>query len=63
VILRSIAVAEMHDILAQDITEDQAQAYLSGNLPLPEEALELVSGGAACAEKPGTSCPRCTGKA
>ena len=41
--------------LGKDITEQEAQDYLSGKMALPDETLDIVSGGAECNPK----CPRC----
>lgn len=43
--------------LGKDITEQEAQEYLDGKRALPDEALELVDGGAGCVQ--GQPCPRC----
>lgn len=42
--------------LGKDITEQEAQDYLDGKLVLPDEALEIVGGGASCAP---LRCPNC----
>lgn len=34
--------------LGRDITEQEAQDYLNGKMAIPDEALDLVSGGASC---------------
>ena len=41
-------IALAKEKLGKDITEQEAQDYLSGKTPLPDEALELVSGGGSC---------------
>ncbi len=38
-------IALAKEKLGKDITEQEAQNYLSGETPLPDEALDLVSGG------------------
>lgn len=43
--------------LGKDITEQEAQDYLSGKISLPDEALDLVSGGGGCSSKPTPRCP------
>jgi ribosomal protein L37AE/L43A len=50
-------IALAKEKLGKEITEEEAKAYLSGDLPLPDEALELVSGGASCGG--GENCPTC----
>lgn len=47
--------------LGKDISEQEALDYLSGKLPLPDEALELVSGGGSCSNI--VWCPRCKNRA
>ena len=42
--------------LGKDITEQEAQDYLSGKIAIPDEALEIVSGGGECVRQ---KCPRC----
>ena len=54
--------------LGKDINEQDAQDYLSGKTPLPDEALELVSGGGSCKGSNSQSmgfitCPICGAKA
>lgn len=49
--------------LGRDITEQEAQDYINGNVALPDEALEIVSGGCNL-HLPGPSiafepCPSC----
>lgn len=56
-------IALAKEKLGQEITEQEAQDYINGITPLPDEALELVSGGALCAEKPIATCPVCSGNA
>lgn len=34
--------------LGKDITEQEAQDYLSGKTAIPDEALDIVSGGIGC---------------
>lgn len=41
--------------LGKVITEQEAIDYLNGKLALPDEAIELVSGGGECVQK----CPKC----
>lgn len=43
--------------LGRDITEQDVIDYLNGNAALPDEALEIISGGEACAYQ--EKCPRC----
>lgn len=50
-------IALAKEKFGKDIKEQEALDYLSGKLPLPDEALELVSGGGSCGEK--IWCPRC----
>ncbi|MDD2647607.1 MAG: hypothetical protein PHI27_04220 [Eubacteriales bacterium] len=50
-------VAQAKERFGKDITEEQAQAYLDGREPLPDEAIELISGGGDCTEK--KHCPKC----
>jgi glutaredoxin-related protein len=57
-------IALAKEKLGRDITEEEARDYLDGKLPLPDEALELVSGGASCrgsssSSPPTRVCPRC----
>ena len=54
-------IALAKEKLGKDITEQEAQDYLSGKLSLPDEALELVSGGGSCdnAGKSYILCPLC----
>ncbi len=42
--------------LGRDITEQEAQDYIDGKTALPDEALDIVSGGADCLT---TKCPKC----
>lgn len=53
--------------LGRDITEKDALDYLSGKKPIPEEALELVSGGGSCGtpdkSRSYITCPLCGVKA
>lgn len=42
--------------LGKDISEQEAQDYLDGKITLPDEALEVVSGGQYCA---GQVCDKC----
>lgn len=43
--------------LGKDITEQEAQDYLSGKISLPDEALDLVSGGGGCSSETTPRCP------
>ena len=43
--------------LGKDITEQEAQDYISGKIALPDEALEIVSGGGSCSLE--LKCPKC----
>lgn len=43
--------------LGKEITEQEANNYLDGNMALPDEALELISGGGECSQ----TCPKCGG--
>lgn len=45
--------------LGKDITEQEAQDYLDGKISLPDEALDIVSGGASCTPASDQKCPRC----
>lgn len=42
--------------LGKDITEQEAQDFLNGKLALPDEALELISGGSGCSHHYCRSC-------
>lgn len=42
--------------LGKDITEQEAQDYIDGKAALPDEALEIVSGGAVCVDPVCTYC-------
>lgn len=54
--------------LGKDITEEEASDYLNGKIPIPDEALELVSGGGLICKaldekfKPYIICPLCGAK-
>ena len=56
-------IALAKEKLGKDITEQEAQEYLSGATPLPDEALDLVSGGGCRAYndlvKGSIQCPVC----
>lgn len=52
-------IAMAKEKLGKDITEQEAQDYLSGKAPLPDEALELVSGGGVCDGATDKRCPVC----
>ena len=43
-------VALAKEKLGRDVTEGEVQGYLSGSIALPDEALELASGGKNCHE-------------
>lgn len=43
-------IALAKEKLGRDINEQEAQDYLDGKIALPDEALEIVGGGAACAD-------------
>lgn len=45
--------------LGRDITEQEAQDYINGNLALPDEALEMVSGGCILSFEEVIACPKC----
>ncbi len=49
-------IALAKEKLGKDITQQEAQDYLDGKLALPDEALEIVSGGGECAPM---RCPDC----
>lgn len=49
-------IALAKEKLGKDITEQEAQDYLDGKIALPDEALEIVSGGGLCDKN---NCPRC----
>ena len=58
-------IALAKEKLRKDITEQEAQDYLSGKTPLPDEVLELVSGAGSC-DNLGNYyilCPLCGSKA
>ena len=42
--------------LGKDITEQEAQDYLDGKAPIPDEALDIVSGGSDCGTLKCFSC-------
>lgn len=46
--------------LGKDLTEQEAQDYLSGSAPIPDEALDIVSGG-GCGND-SYCCKRCGSK-
>lgn len=41
--------------LGKNITEQEAQDYLDGKVSLPDEALDIISGGGECTQ----TCPKC----
>lgn len=43
--------------LGKDITEQEAQDYINGKTAIPDEALDIISGGGDCALK--GHCPVC----
>lgn len=49
-------IALAKEKLGKEITEQEAKDYMNGKIPLPDEALELVSGGASCGTE---KCPSC----
>lgn len=49
-------IALAKEKLGKDITKEEAQAYLEGKTALPDEALDLVSGGGDCMKE---SCYKC----
>lgn len=51
---RIIALAK--EKLGREITEQEAMDFLDGKLPLPEEALDLISGGSGCSSQYCRSC-------
>lgn len=50
-------IALAKEKLGKDITEQEAQDYLNGKSALPDEALELISGGSGCNDV--SKCPVC----
>ena len=42
-------IAFSKEILAKEITEQEAQDYIEGETAIPEEKLDIVSGGDGCA--------------
>lgn len=50
------AMALAKEKIGKDITEQEAQDYLSGKTALPDEALDMVSGGCIFGTK---KCPKC----
>ena len=50
-------IALAKEKLGKDITEQEAQDYLSDKIAIPDEALELISGGSSCNDI--TTCPCC----
>ncbi len=60
-------IALAKEKLGKDITEQEALDYLSGKTPIPDEALELISGGVKCklhvlAYNERAKCPICRRK-
>lgn len=49
-------IALAKEKLGKEITEREAQDFLAGKLPLPDEALELISGGSGCSSNYCRSC-------
>lgn len=62
-------IALAKEKLGKDITEEEALDYLDGKIPIPDEALELVSGGGSICKSldkkygPQIICPLCGSKA
>ena len=59
---QNIALAK--EKLGRDITEQEARDYIDGKAVIPDEALDLVSGGVVCIGTSGgadslLACPRC----
>ncbi len=52
-------IALAKEKLGKEITEQEAQDYLSGKTALPDEALAIVSGGGTCGLE--HICPKCQG--
>ncbi len=50
-------IALAKEKLGRDITEQEAQDYLDGKTAIPDEALDIVSGGGSCNSR--SSCPQC----
>lgn len=48
-------IAFSKEKLGKDITQQEAQDYLNNKMPLPDEALDIISGGGTCKDQ----CPRC----
>ncbi len=51
-------IALAKEKLGKDITQQEAQDYINGKIALPDEALEIVSGGGDCSPKK-LKCPKC----
>ena len=51
-------IALAKEKLGKDITEQEAQEYINGKIALPDEVLEIVSGGGDCSAKE-LKCPKC----
>lgn len=51
-------IALAKEKLGKDITEQEAQDYISGKIAIPDEALEIVSGGSSCILEE-LKCPKC----
>ena len=49
-------IALAKEKLGRDITEQEAQEYLDGKIALPDETLDMVSGGGGCVS---VRCPKC----
>ncbi|MEM1483436.1 hypothetical protein V6615_01015 [Oscillospiraceae bacterium PP1C4] len=45
--------------LGKDITEREAQDYIDGKAAIPDEALDIVSGGGRCSGLTLNMCPNC----
>ncbi len=50
-------IALAKEKLGKEITEQEAQDYLSGKIAIPDEALDLISGGSGCNKD--AFCSRC----
>lgn len=50
-------IALAKEKLGKDITEQEAQNYIDGKAAIPDDALDLVSGGGECYEN--IACPNC----
>ncbi len=51
-------IALAKEKLGKNITEQEAQDYLDGKIALPDEALDVISGGDYCRNQ---TCPKCGG--